>query len=437
LALPVAGMADVVTAVRPASEPTGPAGTALACTDEENPAMAGAVACLEQKGGPLDRTAEQPAHAVRPVPQQDEAESDEGDRLDAQRQGLLQRIKGEKLTIRALTALGEEVARDFQDPADPIHAALEAALAARNKKKRGQLQALANDGAAPRDVKGWAEFLAKCQKELPDSDELVLLAKSKLRARKHSHREPMEGELANPESLTLRKLRQLEHRAIGELGATDAIVGQVRSLIAARVSSHRTPLVARYTKLIKSKLKDVSVQTLNELLQACEEELEADDALLGQARSAIEARVMDKTNPAKAKTIKKKTKKDKEKEKPQKQSGGSRSDVSEEVIINVPRPKSAASAGRSSRSSTKGDSSNGSSLVLAKSALTAVGYEFSGKDDSLSIKLFFLSACLLFGYILLSYMPLILQVAPIGLPGEAEKAAADAAAAAAAASEGG
>uniref|UniRef100_A0A7S2WG24 Uncharacterized protein n=1 Tax=Mucochytrium quahogii TaxID=96639 RepID=A0A7S2WG24_9STRA len=277
----------------------------------------------------------------------------------------------------------EEALRAFGvDSGDELVAQVEKFKGKRTRKYREPLVKFKSGGNGPRSVKDWDLFVTKCRKELAKSDPLLVEATESLAERERTHRKPIVDSLSVPD-LVLRKLRQIERRCAAELPDSDELNHKVAELIKSREKSHKSVLVAKYTKLMRSKLKDVSVRSLTELLKKCEEELDPSDPLLAQARSACEARVLDKGNPSKVKSMAKD---------PSKKSKKFKEKSSDDIVLYVGGGPSTPSAG----------SRKGIVHPIINQA----------SSDPLSLKLVIVASFIVFTYILVQCLQIVIQVAP-------------------------
>jgi len=310
----------------------------------------------------------------------------------------------EKGQETAQTDLGEGFVegKEASSSASSTHAGPDAesasSKATKSSKKKSKelksalqmLEAVMNGGNGPRTVKQWQVFVQKCENEIgPGDHKLMQDAKQKYAERVKAVRDPIERELQDSEDLSLRSLGQLERRIAAELDQeTDPLFEIVEKRKSDRISSHKDKLLATFKEMMKGKLEKLSVRKLESFVKSCEAELDDEDPLLNQARSAIEARVSGKVDSSKAKAVGKR-KRDKKSSKRSKDDDG-------EIAIDV---KAVSPASKKSQE------------AAVDGPIRAV---LKGNDDSSGTKLVYLVFFCVFAYILVSYLKLVAVVAPIG-----------------------
>lgn len=311
----------------------------------------------------------------------------------------------EELNLYQLKKIEENLCKNGFKEDDSVYILLNKFIKSRIKKKRVPLKEMLEGGSQPRSVRDWVNFVSKCEKELPKNDEILVNAQKKLNSRKESHLNPIlnvlkeinKGDVKNS-AITLRALKQLHRRAISELPLGDPIFSEIENATKSREDSHKKKLIKQYSKIMKGGLIEISVKQLNEFVKACEFELDPDDSLIAQARSACDAKILNKTDPNKAKIIgtsREKKKKDKD-DKNGKTKKYNKTE-SDDIVLNI-----------------KEDNDWGNSKPSwVPPSIAALLVEFSGKNDSLTFKVIFLITFVMFTYIMLTYMHLMVQVVPI------------------------
>ena len=127
-----------------------------------------------------------------------------------------------------------------------------------------------------------------------ESKELQNRLRKSIDSRRKSHRETLmkEVEAAKENQVPLKDLVKLKHKILLEVSDSDELVVKILQMEKQRESSHRTKLSARLSSILRD-LKKYKTSQLQEFLKECQDELDDNDAILGQIRSALENKMME------------------------------------------------------------------------------------------------------------------------------------------------
>jgi len=281
------------------------------------------------------------------------------------------------MALEKLKTVLTDVAAAFPEGDELVDRFSEAYTKTYNKTRASLISRL-EGGNGPRNLSDLLSFTSDCNSVLLPTDDIFEILESKIAERNKNHRDKLHDEIFNSADLSVRRITQLERACYAELPSDDVLFEELK-----RCKVSREPVVKRlqqqFSLLMKKKLKDVDLKTLKGLLETCEKELDNEDSLVAQVRSACEAKVSTK----KSKSIKKKSSED-----------SSKKDKNMDVVLNIFQPD-------------EHFSSN-------KKGISNIVNDIPGLDHaSIKIRLLSLLFVALFGFIMFSSVQLVLEVAPL------------------------